>query len=314
MTRHWSSIGEVGAVSGMRFMVWTHSVLGRPVFNLFLVPVMVYYFLRRGEARHASQDFLRRVKLHTPDALDDRPIFWLSFQHFLAFGRSLLDKYLAWVRTPDTIAMDSDQERQLFELVDSGVGCLVIGSHFGNLEYSRGIAHRHPHLVINVLTYDQHAVKFAELMQQSEPESRLNLIQVTDLDIQLALRLKEKLRAGEWLVIAGDRVPVGDNERVCLASFFGQNARFPIGPYVLANLMGCPVYLFHCFLQAGEYRLVLEHFSDGVELSRKNRQDDLEKLTQQYASALEKQVARSPLQWFNFYDFWAGSTKGDSAL
>jgi predicted LPLAT superfamily acyltransferase len=314
MTRHWSSIGEVGAVSGMRFMVWTHSVLGRRVFNLFLIPVMVYYFLRRGEARRASQDFLRRVKAHTPDVLNDRSILWLSFLHFLSFGGSLLDKYLAWVKTPDTIAMDSDQEQRLFELVDSGVGCLVIGSHFGNLEYSRGIAHRHPHLVINVLTYDQHAVKFAELMKQSEPESRLNLIQVTDLDIQLALRLKEKLRAGEWLVIAGDRVPIGDNERVCLASFFGRAARFPIGPYVLANLMGCPVYLFHCFLVAGEYRLVLEHFSDGIQLSRKNRQDDLTQLTQRYASSLENQVARSPLQWFNFYDFWAGSTKGDPAV
>jgi predicted LPLAT superfamily acyltransferase len=314
MTRHWSSIGEAGAVNGMRFMVWTHSVLGRRVFDLFLIPAMVYYFLRRGEARRASQDFLRRVRAYTPDSLNDRPIFWLSFRHFLSFGGSLLDKYLAWVKTPDSIAMDSDQERRLFELVDSGVGCLVIGSHFGNLEYSRGIAHRHPHLVINVLTYDQHAVKFAELMKQSEPESRLNLIQVTDLDIQLALRLKEKLRAGEWLVIAGDRVPVGDNERVCLASFFGRAARFPIGPYVLANLMGCPVYLFHCFLVAGEYRLVLEHFSDGIQLSRKNRQDDLEQLTQRYASSLERQVARSPLQWFNFYDFWAGSTEGDSAV
>jgi predicted LPLAT superfamily acyltransferase len=60
--------------------------------------------------------------------------------------------------------------------------------------------------------------------------------------------------------------------------------------------------------------LVLEHFSDGIELSRKKRQDDLEQLTQQYASSLERQVAQSPLQWFNFYDFWAGSTEGDSAV
>ena len=314
MTRHWASMGEAGAVKGMRFMVWVHAVLGRPVFSLILVPVMVYYFLRRGEARRASGDFLRRVKAHCPGALGDRPFVWLSFRHFLAFGHSLLDKVLAWIRTPDTIAMEPEQERQLFELVDSGVGCLVIGSHFGNLEYSRGIAHRHPNLVINVLTHDRHAVKFAEIMQQSEPQSRLNLLQVTDLDIQLALTLKEKLQDGEWLVIAGDRVPLGESERVCQANFVGHPARFPIGPYVLANLMGCPVYLFHCFLVGGEYRLVLEHFSDGVKLSRKNRQDDLEQLTQRYACALEKQVARSPLQWFNFYDFWADSTTGDPAL
>ena len=307
MSLHWASIGEAGAVAGMRIMVWVHRALGRRIFNVVLVPVMAYYFLVRREARRSSVDFLLRVKKYDPTLLDGGPVYWLSFRHFIAFGRSLIDKYMAWVKTPDTIAMDKDQEKMLFHLVDSGVGCLIIGSHFGNLEYSRGIAHRHPDLVINVLTYDQHAAKFVQLMTESEPESRLHLIQVTDLDVATALELKSRLDRGEWLVIAGDRVPLGESGRVSKPEFFGQPARFPIGPYVLANLLQCPVYLFHCFLVDGAYRLILEKFEDKVVLPRSAKTEELDRLAQKYASALQGQVECSPLQWFNFFDFWKDS-------
>ena len=307
MSRHWAAIGEAGAVTGMRIMVLVHNFLGRTVFNIVLAPVMAYYFLVRHEARKSSKDFLRRVRSHGSHLVGGGPVFWLSYLHFLAFGRSLLDKYMAWVKTPETIAMDEQQERTLFELVESGVGCLVIGSHFGNLEYSRGIAHRHPDLVINVLTYDQHAAKFAKLMAESEPESRLHLIQVTDLDIPTALDLKSRIEKGEWLVIAGDRVPLGETGRVSRAQFFGCPAPFPVGPYVLANLLGCPVVLFHCYLVGGEYRLIVEKFADKVELPRSNKSQELDRLTQEYASSLQRQVERSPLQWFNFFDFWKES-------
>jgi len=304
MSQHWVTMKEAGALNGMRIMVWVHSIFGRSVFSVVLAPVMVYFFIRRATARRASMDFLRRVKRCYPERLGNRSLTWLSFRHFLAFGHSLLDKYLAWAQTPAGIAMDPEEEKTLLEAEASGRGCLVIGSHFGNLEYSRGIAIRHPGLVINVLMYDQHAEKFNALMQESESDSRMNLIQVTDLDLELALQLREKVQRGEWVVIAGDRVPVGENRRVCKAMFFGDKASFPVGPYVLASLLRCPVYLLHCFRIEKRYRLVIEFFEDEIRLLGKNKQQTYERAAQKFALALEKQVVRSPLQWFNFYDFW----------
>jgi predicted LPLAT superfamily acyltransferase len=304
MSQHWAAISEAGAVSGMRFMVWVNKYLGRFVFSVILVPVMVYYFLVRRTPRRASMDFLRRVTSQYPEIFGQRPLAWLSFRHFLAFGHSLLDKYLVWVEPPTTIAMRKENEEFLLGVVNSGRGCLILASHFGNLEYSRGLAYRHPDLVINVLLYDRHAMKFAELMQKSEPDSRHNLIQVTDLDIDVALQLKAKIDRGEWLVIAGDRIPLGESGQVSHAQFFGDQAKFPIGPYVLANLLGCPVYLFHCFKQQGEHYLVMEDFAERIRLERADRQKSLNEWAQQYATALERQVVQSPLQWFNFFDFW----------
>jgi predicted LPLAT superfamily acyltransferase len=304
MSQHWSTIKEAGALSGMRFLILVYKTLGRTGFNIILLPVMAYFFIRRPGARRASRDFLRRVRAAYPDSLPKRSITWLSFRHFLAFGHSLLDKYIAWSQTPTDIAMDPGEEKMLFELVTSGKGCLMIGSHFGNLEYSRGISGRHPELVINVLLYDRHAENFSALMEKVKADSRMNLIQVTDMDMALAFTLREKVQRGEWVVIAGDRVPVGEGGRVCSAEFFGARADFPVGPYVLANLLHCPVYLMHCFLAEDDYFYRVEFFEEDFQVDRKNRQQAYEKAAQRFASSLEKQVARYPLQWFNFFDFW----------
>ncbi len=309
MSRHWATTGEAGVLRGLQFMVWVHKRLGKPVFNIALFFTMAYFFLRRGEARRASCDYLRRVRRQDKSALGKGPLAWLSFRQFFSFGQSILDKYLAWAATPDDIAMDPDEERLLFEFAATGKGCLLVGSHFGNLEYSRGIAHRHPNVTINVLIYDQHAKNFVALMEQGDPESRMNLIQVTDIDFDLALRLKEKVNRGEWVVIAGDRVPVGENGRVCTPVFLGEKARFPIGPYVLASLLRCQVFLLHCFHLSGEYHLGVESFADEIAPDRKNRSAAYEQHAQRFASALEKQVLRAPLQWFNFYDFWGSNAK-----
>jgi predicted LPLAT superfamily acyltransferase len=302
---HWARIKEAGALTGMRIMVLIHAVFGRAVFKVILYPVMAYFYLRRGEARRASIEYLGHVKRQYPEILGNQSLLKLSFLHLLTFGDLLLDKYLAWVKSPPVPAMTPATEAQLLQLVDGKQGCLVLGSHFGNLEYSRGIATRHSETVINVLIYDQHATKFAGLMAASEPTSRLNLIQVTDVDVALALDLKERVKRGEWVVIAGDRVPVGDSTRVCRVPFLGEDAPFPIGPYVLAAVLECPVYLFYCYRLDDRYHMGLELFADRIELPRENRGAAIESYVRHYARALETQVTKAPLQWFNFFDFWS---------
>lgn len=304
MSDHWAKIGEAGATRGMRIMVWIYSHLGRAGFSLALVPVMIYYFVSRRTARHASGDYLSRLRRNCPGALPGGPVWWLSFRHFIEFGHSLLQKYLAWTAEPPAVSMDPPEEKDLFGTVEKKVGLLLVGSHFGNLEFSRGISRRHPDLTINVLLHDKHAAKFAELMKTAEPESRMNLVQVTEIDLPLTLRLREKVERGEWVVIAGDRVPVTGGTHTVATEFLGDTAEFPIGPYVLASVLRCPVYLLHCFRLGSIHHLGFEHFSDHIEIPRKDRQATISHLAQAYAKALERQVVRSPLQWFNFYDFW----------
>lgn len=316
MRGHWANINEAGVLAGLRFMVWVDRHLGRFAFNIALVPVMLYFFVRRPVARRASIEYLQRMHACYPDSLPGQPGLQLAFRHFYLFGQSLLDKFVAWVQPPTSIDMDADEEAMLFDLVEQNRGILLIGSHFGNLEYSRAIAYRHKDLVVNILLYDKHAANFAALVEASAPESRLNLIQVTDLDLDMAIKLKDRIDNGEWVLIAGDRVPVGNSDNVCPAEFLGAQANFPVGPYVLASLLDCPVYLLHCFRQEGGYHLGMEFFEDRVAARRDGRRRKYDHVVQKYATALERQVRRAPMQWYNFYDFWGkahtGQTQADS--
>jgi predicted LPLAT superfamily acyltransferase len=304
MSEHWSSSKEAGALSGMRFMVGVYNLLGRGVFTAILVPVIAYFFIRRGSARQASMDYLRRFKRAYPEKFRNQSIIWLSYRHFLAFGQSILDKYIVWASKTTEITLPPPDRKLLFDQLESGEGCLLVGSHFGNLEYSRGIAVQYPELVINVLIHDQHSEKFSALMKDADTDSRMNLIQVTDIDFDLALSLKEKVDRGEWVAIAADRVPVGERKRVCSVDFLGDKANFPVGPYVLASLLNCPVYLLHCYYAENQYHVGVEFFGKELKFPRKNRQQAYADAAQKYAIALQRQVARFPLQWFNFFDFW----------
>ena len=291
-------------MGGMRWMVLVYQFLGRAVFNIVLIPVMAYFFIRRGDERRASIDFLNKVRRSYPDIFPKRPVLWLSFLHFICFGQSLLDKFIAWGKNPPEISMDPVEEKMLYDLVNSGKGVMIVGSHFGNIEYARGISLRHPDLIINVLMYDQHSEKFSGLLRKARNEATMNVIQVTSLDLELALSLKQRVERGEWVVIAGDRVPVSNDSRVCQTTFFGEPANFPVGPYVLANLLRCPVYVMHCYRLGDNYHVNVELFTELFQSSRKNRQKEYEQEGQRYADSLENYVSQYPLQWYNFFDFW----------
>src|SRR5262249_57318797 len=121
---------------------------------------------------------------------------------------------------------------------------------------------------------------------------------------QTAIELKECVERGEWLAIAGDRTPVHRQSRTCRVPFLGGEASFPVGPYILAALMGCPVYLMFCLREGSRHTVHFERLADSVSLPRYDRERGLRELAARYAQRLEHYCLLAPLQWYNFYDFW----------
>jgi predicted LPLAT superfamily acyltransferase len=119
------------------------------------------------------------------------------------------------------------------------------------------------------------------------------------------LELRERIEAGEWVVIAGDRVPLHGG-RTTPVSLLGDEAPVPIGPYVLAALLGCPVYLMFCLRRAGQNTVYFEKFAERIGWERRERDSVIAGLARRYAARLEYYIGLSPLQWFNFYPFWSG--------
>jgi predicted LPLAT superfamily acyltransferase len=156
-----------------------------------------------------------------------------------------------------------------------------------------------------VLVHTKHAKAFNRLLAEINPDSTLNLWQVSEISPDTAIRISDLVAQGELVVIAADRIPVAANPRVAYANFLGSQAAFPVGPYVLASLLQCPSYLLFCLRQDDGYHVYYESFREVIKLPRRGRDAALAELAGAYAERLASYCALAPLQWFNFYDFWA---------
>jgi len=302
--RHWAQINEVSFIGGMRLLFGVYRLLGRAPFRLLLYPVLLWYMARNARARAASIDYLEHVQRHRP-ALKMATGLWGALRHFAAFGESLLDKMLLWGRLFPLERIGTSGDTAILEANARGQGGLMICTHLGNLELCRVLAHHQARIRLTVLVHTKHARAFNQLLAQLDPNSQLNLMQVTEMTPATAVLLAEKVARGEFVVIAGDRVPVAPNPRVAMAPFMGQAAPFPVGPYVLASLLQCPVYLMFSRRTRDGAEVCFENFRQQIQLPRKQRAQLLDELVADYAARLEHHCLQAPLQWFNFYDFWA---------
>ena len=299
--KHWSSIAERGSALGLRIVFACYRLLGERAARLLLYPIVGYFFLTSASARRASRDYLNRIARYTGST---QPGWRDSFNHLLAFAQSGLDKLAAWMGGIDNRRIDFPNRAAFDELLASGRGALLIGSHLGNIEMTRALASGKRLAKINAVVYTEHAQQFNRLLAAANADFGVDLLQVSHFGPDTAIMLKDKVDHGELLVIVGDRTPPAENGRVSTVDFLGTPAPFAQGPLILASLLDCPVYLFFCLRDGDVYRVHFESFAERIELPRRVRQQRLHDYLQQYARRLEAYCLQSPEQWFNFYDFW----------
>ena len=306
---HWARQQEAKGLWGMRLMLWIWRVLGRRAFTALLYPVVGVYWLTGARARRASQNWITRVRAERLARQQAVPANLSSYRHFLRFGEAMLDKIAGWrgeLQLGRDVVFAPGAEAALD--IDDPRGKLLLVSHLGDVEVCRALAQRAGSKTINALVFSDNAQRFKQIMQEMAPQAGLNLMPVTDIGPDTAILLKEKIDRGEWIAIVGDRIAVnpqrGGEWRVCWSRFMGQKAPFPQGPFILASLLRCPVDLLFALRQQGKLQIYCEPFADPLQLPRTNRQQALQQTIDRYAERLEYYALLSPLDWFNFFDFW----------
>ncbi|MBJ9113496.1 glycosyltransferase [Citrobacter sp. FDAARGOS_156] len=306
---HWAQQQEVKGLWGMRLMLLVWRLLGRKAFSLLLYPVVGVYWLTASTARKASQSWIRRVRAQLIARRMPVPSNLTSYQHFLRFGGAMLDKIASWrgeLHLGRDVVFAPGAEETLN--VSDPRGKLLLASHLGDVEACRALAQLQGSKTINALVFSDNAQRFKKIMEEMAPQAALNLLPVNDIGPDTAILLKEKLDRGEWIAIVGDRIAVttqrGGEWRVCWSRFMGQVAPFPQGPFILASILRCPVDLIFALRQQEKLRIHCEPFADPLLLPRATRQQALQNTVDRYAERLEHYTLQSPLDWFNFFDFW----------
>ncbi len=306
---HWAQQEEVKGLWGMRLMLRVWQLLGRTAFTALLWPVIAVYWLTARPARQASQAWIRRVEQQLAVRHLPKPVRLNSFFHFMRFGNAMLDKVASW-RGELTLQKDvvfAPGAREALNM-DAPEGKLLLASHLGDVEACRAMAQMEGSKTINALVFSDNAQRFKQIMAEMAPQAGLNLMPVTDIGPETAIALKEKLERGEWVAIVGDRIAVnpqrGGDWRVVWSQFMGQPAPFPQGPFILASILRCPVVLIYALRQHDKLHIHCEPFADPLILPRGERQQALQQTVDRYAQRLEHYALQSPLDWFNFFDFW----------
>ncbi|ALG72916.1 hypothetical protein VY88_15160 [Azospirillum thiophilum] len=306
---HWAALGERGMARGLRICAAAYRLFGRRGCMAVLAPVVLYFYLTGTEQRRASHDFLTRA--FAAKGMARAPGWRDGYRHFLSFAGRALDSFAAWTGGTKTGEVEPAEVDALRKAEASPRGALFIVAHLGNMDLSRALLDEETRRRLLVLVHTRHAENYNRLLRDFNPEAGVNTLQVTEVGPDTAIALKERVERGDWVVIAGDRTPVGGGGRVSRVPFLGEPAPFSQGPYILASLLECPVYLLFCRREAGRHRLYAERLTDRIDLPRGRRAEALDGCAAAFACSLERHALADPFQWYNFFDFWAPEGAGE---
>jgi len=299
---HWAGQRERGSFILMKFTAVLARLLGRRLISPLIYLIVGYFFLFGRQARASIWQYQANLAAWSGrDAL--RPTHSSLFRHFMCFAETLLDKLDVWngkLGLEQISLIDPHDLRGQLHRQERGQ--MLVGAHLGNLEVCRALAELGEHVRMNVLVHTKHAEQFNRLLGEAGA-THLRLIQVSELDAGVMLQLSERLERGEWLAIAGDRVPLHGGRNLSV-DFLGKPAAFPQGPWLLAGLLHCSVNLLNCLKIDGRYQVIIEPFAERIQWKRSERDSVIRAWTQRYAEQLARRCLDAPLQWFNFYPFW----------
>lgn len=301
MSTDWKARPEGGG----RFALWLIRSIGRyggrAVARLLLYPITLYFVLRRAPERIASRAWLTRVQ--------GRPAsLWQVGRHIHTFAATILDRVFLLGDGAASLERRFDVTvRGLDELhahLDLGRGMLLFGSHLGSFEVLRVLSQRRPEYTIRVVLDKGHNPALTQLLDNLNPGMAATIIDAAQDGPALMLAIQQAVQGGALVALLIDRAHPGG--QTVAAPFFGEDARFPVAPWLIAAALKAPVTLaFGLYRGGNRYELLFENFSDAVDIPRPQRAQALAQLIRRYAARLEAVARSAPYNWFNFYDFWS---------
>ena len=291
----WYSRAEAGYGIGLWLIERIAGLAGRRIAHLVVAPVAAYFMLVRSAERRASREFLSRV-LGRPAGLLD------CFRHFHTFARVAVDRVFLLAPGGHRIPMHVTGQGEMAARLGNGRGCILLSAHLGSFEAARQAGLVNPALNLRVLLDRAVNRRLVDRLERIDPTFAAGIIDAAGEPLALTLQIGECLRAGDWVGWLGDRHR-GD-ERTISVTFLGNEARFPVSPFIIAQLFQVPVFLVLAKFDGWGYSVDVEELVDEVVHAGRDRDPFVRARVTLFAERLAQHVRAAPYNWFNFYDFW----------
>jgi len=298
----WTNERERSSLWVLTLMRWIAVGLGRPAARLLLGPIALYFLLFARRPSRASAQYLRQV-------FGRRPTFGERLRHIHGFASTVLDRVYLLQERFDGFDIRIEGTEHLDAVLARGEGALLIGAHLGSFEVMRAFGSARSGLRIAMVMYEDNARMINATLKAIAPDTPLHIIALGHLESMLQLR--SWLDDGGVAGLLGDRSLPGaaaSREVSHRLPFLGADASFSDGPFRLAALLRRQiVFMTGLYLGGNRYSLRFLPLADLSErpASREAQDAAVADAQRRYVAILEQLCREHPMNWFNFYDFWA---------
>ncbi len=221
----------------------------------------------------------------------------MTYINHCAFSQVVIDKFAMYAGKKFRITVDGYEQFKL--LSEQTAGFVQLSSHIGNYEIA-GYSLVAKTKRFNALVFGGEKESVMVNRSRLFKDNNIRMIAMKE-DMSHLFMIDQALDSGEILSMPADRI-FGSRKSFSI-EFFGANARFPQGPFLIAAMKDVPM-LFVSVMKTsfGEYHISVDRIECDIQGNARVRAAGL---ARQYVALLEKTVKKHPAQWYNYFDFWS---------
>ena len=291
MTQSWQGQSK-GNKLGYRIFIGLLRFGGiRPAYLLLRFVASYYLLFSASSTRPIYQYFRKKLGFGLWRTINS------LYRNYYLFGQTLIDKVAVMSGLKVPFTFDFDGEHYIEEIMARGIGGILISAHLGNYELAGYYLRRLP-VRVNIIMVDNEQAQIKQYLESVMNDRKLNIITIKD-DLSHIYEINNALKRNELIAIHADRFVKGN--KTITGSFMGEDALFPIGPFVLATTFKVPVsYVFCVKENSMHYHMTATPPREYTE----NKQTAIPQALGDYIKELESKARQYPEQWFNYYNFW----------
>lgn len=282
-----------GSPLGYRIFVWVLKTFGvLPAYFLLRFVTLYYFFFSFKASRQIYS--LYRHKLHYGWGAS---IFKIYKNYFL-LGQSIIDKVVLMSGIKNSFSFNFDGEDNLLKIAEMKKGGILLSAHIGNWDVAGHLFTR-LQTPINIVLYDAEHEQIKKYLEGVTGKPNMKIIVIKD-DLSHIYAISDAFTRNELVCMHADRFLPGN--KTVTTDFLGQDAKFPVGPFLLAATFKVPVsYVFAVKETKLHYHFFASQIKDYSSLSKEKL---IQEMLKDYANEMEIKLKKYPEQWFNYFNFW----------
>ncbi|HEX2684113.1 MAG TPA: lipid A biosynthesis acyltransferase [Ferruginibacter sp.] len=282
-----------GTPLGYRIFVWVLQTFGvLPAYFLLRIVVLYYFFFSFKASRQVYSLYRHKLGYSIGSSLAK------LYKNYFLLGQSIIDKVVVMSGIKNNFSFEFDGEVNLRKIASLQKGGILLSAHLGNWDVA-GHLFKRLDTRINIVMYDGEHEQIKQYLEGVTGKPNMNIIIIRN-DLSHIYAISDAFSKNELVCMHADRFIEGN--KTLNAKFLGEEARFPMGPFLLASKFKVPVSFVFALKES---KLHYHFFASPIkDYSAVDRNFVMQEMLNDFAGEMEVKVKRYPEQWFNYYDFW----------